>query len=237
MYLRKNLDLNCCGVLFGFNAGSGHPSQLVDRIVHLIDEIWVKREFFTDTIIHLTPEELRRETPEAFLKEWPTGIAVWDATYIETDKYSGNFVLGAGMRSRSQKNSHLNVEIACTPGGRVITCGCKMFYSDEQENADIWYIFKYCGFGEWCKTVYKYLKDKGVINDEHPKLVIHGDRGMDDQCIPDEYKDIVEIKTPEFGDAKGFLTTLQANRSRRVTRFRNIIECINRRLKEVPFLF
>jgi hypothetical protein len=237
VHIRKNLDFRFLNVEFGYNTTSGHSSQMSSDILDLIDEHLVKRQFFSDDRILLPAAWLRsRHTPTPFREANPHVVAVVDDTYALVQKHTKNLELGPLIRSYSQKNAHFNLPIATTPDGHLLTCGCALWRSDQQGNAALWYLLQNRGLGEFLKEVREGMLADGEIKEDEKVLLVL-DNGYDEQCIPTKYRDIIGVVTPDWGaHPSGVLSSIEANKTRRVTRFRNVIEHFHRRMKEVCFL-
>jgi hypothetical protein len=92
------------------------------------------------------------------------------------------------------------------------------------------------GGGAWVRKVHTFfVQTREITADE--KLVIFCDRGYDNQAIPDELRRFVEVQTPASPAAgNNILTADEWEATRRVTKWRNVIECYLRRLQEFKLL-
>jgi hypothetical protein len=236
MHIRKNLDFPCLNVLFGFNTKSGYSSEFSSHILDLIDQRLVKVKFWTDGHVLLPPSAHWDHTPLPFQLAHPHVVTIVDDTYILMNKFTKNFKLAPLIRSFSHKDAHFNLPIATTADGRPLTCGDSLWASDEAGNAALHHLLDQCGLGDYCLRVRALMLERGQI-EEHEKVLLMLDKGYDVQCVPERFKAYIGVVTPDFGaDPKGVLSTIEANRTRLVTKFRNVIEHFNRRFKEVRTL-
>jgi hypothetical protein len=230
MHLRGDLPFATLATLFTFTTLSGRVSILCNSVYVLLHD-WHK------PWVGLRPEDLEKHIPDDFKAVWPLCILVGDATYYETDKMSVCTELGRKVRSWMKKNAHAKTTNVTAPDGWAVTVGNKLYGADHDGKDNVMLrAFLEEGLGDWCREVHTLWLANGRIA-VGDKLQIMLDRGYDDDCIPDRFRDILTTVTPFFTEAEeSRLSTDAANRCREITAFRNVIESFNRRLQEYRLL-
>jgi hypothetical protein len=161
-------------------------------------------------------------------------------TYVKV-QHSADVATNRKTRSHQHHDDHLKMNIVVAPDGYFLSAGVSSYAADQTAKDDMGLADTFIngGLGQAVVMIHAEACDRGDIQ-PNERLQVMVDKGYlrradgkGPRAVPPEYKDLVTTVSPERvkpGDPR--LKHDPANTSRLVTRFRNVVECANKRIKE-----